>query len=84
MIRRLSKEKHFAALDQVTSHISATMKLGAGTDEDPFAKLKVLITGMISRLQDDASTEANQKELCPDLPCSTASSLRFSQNWMHC
>ena len=49
-----------------TRALSAIMKFGAGTGEDPFAKVKGLITALISRLQDESSTEANQKAYCDE------------------
>ena len=98
LIRRLSKQEHTAALDQLTLRISAIMKFGAGTGEDPCARVKGLIKGLISRLQGAASSEAkayfriskptlrsdhpNLKQL--SLSYSTARSLRLSQDWMHC
>ena len=42
------------------------MKFGAGADDDPFVKVKDLITDLISRLQAEASSEANQKSYCDE------------------
>jgi len=66
LVRRLAKKEHSAALAQLASRISAIMKFGAGSGEDPFAKVKGLITDLISRLQAEASSEANQKAYCDE------------------
>ena len=51
MVRRLAKEEHSAALAKLASRISAIMKFGAGAGDDPFVKVKGLITDLINRLQ---------------------------------
>ena len=50
MVRRLAEKEHSAALDRLTSSISAIMKLGAGTDECPFTKVKSLISDLSDRV----------------------------------
>ena len=66
LVRRLAKQEHSTALAQLGSHISAIMKFGAGVDDDPFVKVKDFITDLISRLQAEASYEANQKSYCDE------------------
>ena len=39
----------------------ANMKFDAGVGEDPFAKVKGSITGLVCQLQDECSSEVNQK-----------------------
>ena len=63
VVRRLAEQEHFAALAQLRSRISAIAKFGADADNDPFVKVKDLITDF-SRSQADASPETNQKSHC--------------------
>merc|ERR1719473_1779548 len=44
--------------------MSSAMKLGAAAGEDPFAKVKGLITDMIATLEAEAEEDANQKAYC--------------------
>ena len=62
MVRRLAEQEHSTALAQLGSRISAIMKFGAGADDDPFVKVKDLITDLINRLQ----AEVNQKSCCDE------------------
>ena len=49
----------------LSSRMSATLKFGAGSGVDPFAKPKGLITELISRLQEEASSVASQNAVQP-------------------
>ena len=62
-VRRLAEQEHSAELAQLRSRISAITKFGADADNDPFVKVKDLITDLI-RLQ--AEAEANQKSHCDE------------------
>jgi len=44
--------------------MSSAMKLGAAAGEDPFAKVKGLITDMIATLEDEAEADASHKAYC--------------------
>ena len=57
MVRRLAQKEHSAALQHLASCISVVVKFGAGTGEEPFAKVKDLITNVINKLQSEASCE---------------------------
>ena len=65
VVRRLAKEEHSSSLPHLASRISATLKFGAGTGVDPLAKVKGLITELISRLQEEAASEASQNAVQP-------------------
>ena len=58
MVRRLAQKEHSVATSQLASRISVVKKFGAGTGEEPFAKVKPLITEVIDVLQSEASSEA--------------------------
>ena len=45
----------------------ANMKFDAGADEEPFMKVKGLVMGLISRLRDESSSQANQKAYCKEV-----------------
>merc|ERR1719235_1698283 len=51
MIKKLAKQSHSAALAQLASKVAATIRFGSAGGEDPFAKVKGLITDMISKLE---------------------------------
>ena len=57
MVRRLVKKELSAAIAQLASRISTVRMFGAGTGEDPFAKVKGVITDLFGCLQEEASTE---------------------------
>merc|ERR1719373_697922 len=52
------------ALAQLASRISSAVRLGAAAGEDPFAKVKGLITDMIATLEAEAEEDASQKTYC--------------------
>merc|ERR1719373_1341303 len=52
------------ALAQLASRISSAMRLGAAAGEDPFTKVKGLITDMIATLEAEAEEDASQKAYC--------------------
>merc|ERR1719502_1618681 len=63
-VRDLARKTHAPALAQLASRMSSTMRLSAAAGEDPFAKIKGLITDMISTLEAEAEEDANQKAYC--------------------
>merc|ERR1712217_1007436 len=54
MVKKLAQKHHSAALAQLASRIGAVMRLGSSGSADPFAKVKGLITEMISKLEAEA------------------------------
>merc|ERR1719450_691658 len=50
-------------LAQLASQLASAVQLGAGTN-DPFGKVKGLITDMIERLESEAQADASHKAYC--------------------
>merc|ERR1719393_658020 len=63
-IRDLSRKMKSPALAQLASRVSSAMRLGAAAGEDPFAKVKGLISDMIATLESEAEEDASQKAYC--------------------
>merc|ERR1711920_433316 len=66
MVKKLAQKHHSAALTQLASRISAVMRLGSSGGDDPFAKVKGLISEMISKLEAEADAEATEKAWCDE------------------
>jgi len=64
LLKRLAKEQHSTALSQLASKIATTMRFGASAGEDPFVKVKGLISDMIARLIKEGEEEASHKAYC--------------------
>merc|ERR1711892_275816 len=66
LVKKLAKENHSAALAQLASRIGAVIRYGVAGGEDPFAKVRALITDMVSKLEDEAKSEATEKAYCDE------------------
>merc|ERR1719265_680056 len=51
---------------QLASRLSAVIRYGASSGDDPFAKVKGLITDMIEKLMKEAAAEASEKAYCDE------------------
>merc|ERR1719428_900199 len=63
-IRDLSRKTKSPALAQLASRLSSAMRLGSVAGEDPFQKIKGLITDMIATLESEAEEDASHKAYC--------------------
>merc|ERR1719498_1190579 len=66
LVKKLAREHHSAALAQLASRIKSVIRYGAAGGDDVFAKVKGLITDMISKLESEAKSEANEKAYCDE------------------
>merc|ERR1719420_724442 len=66
LVKKLAREHHSAALAQLASRIGAVIRYGASAGEDPFQKVKGLITDMIAKLESEAKSEASEKAYCDE------------------
>merc|ERR1719387_97952 len=63
-VRDLSRKTHAPALAQLAARMDSAVRLGAAAGEDPFAKIKGLITDMISTLEEEAEADASEEAYC--------------------
>jgi len=66
VVKRLAARQHSAALAQLASRISAVLRYGSSSGDDPFVKVKGLISEMIAKLMKEANDEADEKAYCDD------------------
>merc|ERR1719375_1052222 len=66
MVKNLARKQHSSALAQLASKIAAVAKYGAAAGEDPFAKIKGLISDMIAKLESEAEADATEKAYCDE------------------
>merc|ERR1719331_2953209 len=63
-VKKLSETMHSAALAQLANRMAAAARMGAAGGEDPFAKVKGLISDMIETLIKEAEADAAHKAYC--------------------
>jgi len=64
LVRTLAREQKSAQLTQLATRIAAVVREESVTGQDPFKKVKELISNMIDRLQKEAGDEATHKAYC--------------------
>jgi len=65
-IRDLANKVHTPELALLESRVSAAVQQGVTTGEDPFAKVKGLISDLITKLEQEASADASRKAYCDE------------------
>merc|ERR1719322_2179164 len=63
-VRKFARKMKSAELAQLASRMASAVQFGAGTSDDPFGKVKGLITDMIERLESEAQADASHKAYC--------------------
>jgi len=64
LVRDLAQKMHDTALSQLASRMAMAIRRAKAGTEDPFAKVKELIKGMIEKLEADAQADASHKAYC--------------------
>jgi hypothetical protein len=66
LVKRLAREQHSSVLAQLASRISALIKYGSSAGEDPFVKIKALLTDLVTKLEAEAGSDASEKDYCDE------------------
>jgi len=66
LLKNLAKKQHSASLSQLASRVEAVAKYGSSAGEDPFTKIKGLISDMIGKLTKEAENDATEKAFCDE------------------
>merc|ERR1719223_489137 len=65
-VRKIAQEQHSATLAQLATRIVAMSRSGAFRTSDPFVKIRGMIEEMISKLEDQMGSEAQEKAYCDE------------------
>merc|ERR1712217_356502 len=61
-----AEQHHDTALAQLASSIASQFTQGAASGEDPFGKVKGLISDMIAKLEKEMNDEVEEKAYCDE------------------
>jgi uncharacterized coiled-coil protein SlyX len=64
LVRELAKKEHSAALAQLAKRMASAVRFASANSEDPFAKVKTLISDMLAKLEEEAGADAKHKAYC--------------------
>merc|ERR1719343_532289 len=64
IVRELARKYNAPAFSQLASKMAAAMHQTSSSDEDPFAKVKGLISAMLDKLMAEARADAQSKAYC--------------------
>merc|ERR1719461_771982 len=66
LVKKLARQHHSSALAQLASRMTAAIRFGSMSGDDPFAKVKGLIETMIAKLEKEAEEDATEKAYCDE------------------
>lgn len=64
LVRQLAKKEHSAALAQLATRMASAMRFSAANGDDPFTKVKGLLTEMVAKLEAEAGSDAKHDAYC--------------------
>ncbi|CAK0889210.1 unnamed protein product, partial [Prorocentrum cordatum] len=64
LIKRLAKERKSRSLTQLFRYMDSVLRSKGSSAEDPFAKVRSMVSSMIARMEEEASKEADHKAYC--------------------
>merc|ERR1719336_2675704 len=76
LVKKLARNHHSASLAQLASRMTAAIRFGSMSGDDPFAKVKGLIQAMIEKLEEQAKVDATEKAYCDEEMAKTGSKHR--------
>jgi len=63
-VQDLSQKQNSTALAQLAMRMASVVRVTSASGDDPFAKIKGLISDMINKLEDEAAGDAEHKAFC--------------------
>jgi len=64
MLKKLASEEKSKSLAQLASRVASALRIGMSSGEDPFVKIKAMVSDMIEKLQQAQADDATQKAFC--------------------